>query len=97
MFQKFSKNQFKQTISNLKHQVTRGYHHVKHVAHNIDYGVSVAKNVYHTLEPIIKAHGGHHIHGHALKALSGYETLRNHALEANHHATNIGHKLSGLV
>jgi hypothetical protein len=97
MFHKFSKHNFKQTYSNLKHQIVHGYHHVKNIAHNIDYGVSVAKHIYEAFEPVLREHGQHHLHGNALKAISGYENLRNQALDANHHITTIGHKLSGLV
>ena len=44
MFHKFNAHQFKRTLNNLKHHAHRGYHHVKHIAGNIDYGVSVAKH-----------------------------------------------------
>ena len=54
MFHKFNKNQFKRTFSNLKNHAIHGYHHMKNIAHNIDYGVSVAKDVYRILEPVIK-------------------------------------------
>jgi hypothetical protein len=32
-----------------------------------------------------------------VKALSGYENLRNQALEVNHHVNTISNKLYGLV
>ena len=99
MFQKFNKHYFKHTLGNLKHHVQRGYHHLKQIGHNIDYGVHVAKDIYKILEPVIKEyHPGHHqLHNHAIKALSGYESLRNNVLDANHHATTVGSKLSGLI
>ena len=93
---KFNKQQFKRTISNLNHAV-RGYHHVKHIANHIDYGASVAKEVYRALEPIILQHGRHDLHGHAMRAISGYDNIKNQAIEANHHITHIGQRLSGLI
>jgi hypothetical protein len=58
----------------------------------------VAKNVYRVLEPVINQYAGNHnLHKHAIKAISGYENLRNQAMEVNNHVSNIGHKLSGLV
>ena len=67
-------------------------------AGHIDHGFSVAKEVYKVLEPVIKEYSGNnHIHGHAMKAISGYENLRNQAMEAHHHVSTVGHKLSGLV
>jgi hypothetical protein len=32
-----------------------------------------------------------------MKAISGYESIRNKVSEANNHVSNIGHKLGGLV
>ena len=98
MFHKYNKHSFRQTIMNLKQHVHHGYHHVKHLAHNIDHGFSIAKNVYRVLEPVINQYAGNNnLHKHAMKAISGYENLRNQAIEANSHATNLGHKLSGLI
>ena len=54
MFHKFSKMHFHKTIGNLKNHIGRGYHHVKNVAGHIDYGFSIAKQIYHVLEPVIK-------------------------------------------
>jgi hypothetical protein len=98
MFHKFNKHSFRKTMSNLKQHVHNGYHHVKHLAHNIDYGFSVAKDVYRVLEPVIREYAGNnHLHKHAMKAITGYENLRNQAMEANNHVTNIGSKLNGLI
>ena len=97
---KFNHHVFKRTINNLKHHVHRGYHHVKNIANNIDYGVGIAKDAYKILEPVIREYAGHHhgnINSHALKALSGCESLRINVLDANHHATTVGSKLSGLI
>jgi len=67
---------------------------MKNIAHNIDYGVSVAKDVYRILEPVIKEYAGHNhgLHGHAMKAMTGYENLRNQAMEAHNHVSNVGQK-----
>ena len=99
MFHKFSPHHFRHTMNNLKNHLNRGYHHVKHFAHNIDYGVSVAKDIYKVLEPVLREYNPHHghIHNHALKALSGYESLRNNVLDVNHHAVTVGSKISGLI
>ena len=98
MFHKFNKNVFKRTVSNLKHHIGKGYHHVKNIAGQIDHGVSVAKDIYKVVEPVIREYSGNnHLHHHAMKAISGYENLRNQTMEAHHHASTIGHKLSGLI
>ena len=98
MFHKFSKNQFKQTLRNLKSHALHGYHQAKNIAGHIDHGVSIAKEIYRVLEPAINTYAGNHgLHGHAMKALTGYENLRNQAMEINNHVTTIGNKLSGLI
>ena len=100
MFHKFSKMHFHRTIGNLKNHIGRGYHHVKNVAGHIDHGFSIAKQIYHVLEPVIKEYSGSHhnqFHGHAMKAISGYENLRNNVMDANHHAVTVGSKLGGLI
>jgi hypothetical protein len=99
MFHTFNKHHFKQTIGNLKHHLGRGYHHVKNIANNIDYGVSIEKEAYKILEPVIREYPNHHhnIHHHAMKAISGYESLRNNVLDANHHVATVGSKLGGLI
>ena len=99
MFSKFNHHHFRHTVNNLKHHIHRGYHHVKHIAHQIDYGVHVAKDIYKILEPVLKEYNPNHghIHHYAMKALSGYENLRNQALEVNNQIHHVGHKLSGLV
>jgi len=99
MFTKFNHHHFRHTINNLKHHINRGYHHVKNIAGHIDHGIHIAKDIYKVLEPVLREYNPHHghIHGHALKALSGYESLRNNVLDANHHAVTVGSKLGGLI
>ena len=98
MFHKFNKHVFQRTISNLKHTIGMRYQHAKHIAHQVDHGFSVAKEIYKVLEPVIREYSGNnHLHNHAMKAISVYENLRNQAMEANHHVSTVGNKLSGLV
>ena len=97
MFHKFNKHHFRATLKNIKHHIGNGYHHVKDIAHNVDYGVNVAKQVYKILEPVISDYAGTNHIGTAMKAISGYENLRNKAMEADHHIGVIGNKLSGLI
>ena len=99
MFHKFNKHHFRNTLNGLKHHIGRGYHHVKNIASHIDHGIHVEKDIYKILEPVIKEyHPGHQqLHHHAIKALSGYESLRNNVMDANHHVVTAGAKLGGLI
>ena len=96
---KFNQHQFRRTLNNLKSRALHGYSHVKHIAGQIDHGISIAKQVYGVLEPVLRQYNPNHgqIHQHAIKALSGYESLRNQALEVNNQVNQVGYKLSGLV
>ena len=98
MFEKFNRHVFQRTMQNVKSHIGSGYHKLKHIASNIDHGVHIAKQIYSVVEPVIRhATGGNPMHNTAMKAISGYESLRNKVAEADHHVSNIGHKLKGLV
>ena len=45
MFHKITKHNFRQTLRKLENHIQTGYHHVKQIGNNIDYGVSVAKHI----------------------------------------------------
>jgi hypothetical protein len=100
MFQKINHNVIQQSFNNLKKGIHNGYHHVKNIAGHIDNSIHVAKHIYRAIEPAIKEllpQQQRHIHEHAVKALNGYEQIRNKALDINAHASNVGHKLNGLI
>ena len=98
MFHKFSHQAFKQTLRNVKTHLGHGYNHLKNVAHHIDHGFQVAKQVYSVLEPTIRHFAGNNpVHGHAMKAISGYENIRNKVIEGNNHVAEVGHKLGNLI
>ena len=95
MFEKFSHHSFRRTIQNVKNHLGNGYNHLKNIAHHIDNGYQVAYSV---LEPHIRqAAGNNQIHGHAMKAINGYENIRNKVMDGNNRVEEIGHKLRGLV
>ena len=98
MFEKFNRNVFQRTMQSVKSHIGNGYQKLKHVASNIDHGVHIAKQVYSVVEPVIRhVTGSNTIHHNAMKAISGYESIRNKMTEANHHVSNIGHKLGGIL
>ena len=97
MFEKFNKHVFQRTMQNVKGHIGNGYHHLKKIAGNIEHGVHIAKQVYSVLEPVIRHAAGNNIHHNAMKAISGYESIRNKVAEADHHVSNIGHKLGGIL
>ncbi len=96
--EKFSNHIFHRTLRNIKSHIGNGYQHLKRIARNIDHGVNIAKQAYAIVEPVIRhVAGNENFHHHAMKALGGYENMRNQVAEANHHVANVGHRLGGLV
>ena len=96
--EKFNSHVFHGTLRNVKHHIGNGYQHLKRIAHTIDHGFNIAKQAYAIVEPVIRhVAGDNHIHHHAMKAIGGYENMRNQVAEANHHVANAGHRLGGLV
>jgi hypothetical protein len=96
--EKFSQHIFNRTLRNVKNHVGNGYQHLKRIAHTVHHGFTIAKQAYAIVEPVIRhIAGNNHIHQHAMKAIGGYENLRDKVVEANHHVVNAGHKLGGLV
>ena len=98
MLEKFNKHVLQRTLRNVKSHIGNGYNHLKRIAHTIDHGFNIAKQAYAIVEPVIRhVAGNSHIHHHAMKAIGGYENMRNQVVEANHHAVNVGGRLGGLV
>ena len=96
--EKFNTHVFHRTLRNVKHHIGNGYQHLKRIAHTIDHGFNIAKQAYAIVEPVIRhVAGNNHIHHHAMKAIGGYENMRNQVAEANHDVANAGHRLGGLV
>ena len=89
---------FQRTLRNVKSHIGNTYNHMKNIAHTVNHGFNIAKQAYAIVEPVIRhIAGNNHLHHHAMKAIGGYENLRNQVVEANHHAVNVGHKLGGIV
>jgi hypothetical protein len=98
MFEKFSHHSFRRTLQNVKTHLGNGYNHLKKIANHIDNGFQVAKHVYSVLEPHLRhVAGNNNLHGHAMKAIHGYENIRNKVMDGNQRVEEIGHKLRGLV
>ena len=96
--EKFNKNILHRTLKNVKSHIGNGYNHLKHIAHSIDHGFKIAKQAYSIVEPIIRQYAGNNnMHTNVMKTISGYESLRNKVVEANHQVEHSGHKLSGLI
>ncbi len=102
--QKLNRQNLTRMLNNARHGLYRGYHHTKNILGNIDHGVSVAKQLYATFEPLIKVVAGNHHHrelnNQVMHGLSQYESIRNTVIDADHHVGKFaiaGKKAQGLL
>ena len=102
--QKLNRQNLTRMLNNARHGLSRGYHHTKTILGNIDQGVSVAKQLYATFEPLIKVVAGnnHHraLNTQVMHGLSQYESIRNSVIDADHHVGKLavaGKKAQGLL
>jgi hypothetical protein len=73
---------------------------VKNLSNTIHDGVSTAAHIYNAVAPTIKHYLPHHakeLHHTVSSLASGYNSLRDKAMEAHSHINTIGGKLGGLV
>ena len=100
MFQKFTKQNFMNTMNKTKSFMGNAYHHTKSFLGHVDNGMRVAKKVYSILEPSIAHFAGEsrhrNINHNVMKAVTGYDDIRhkiiNHHDTIENHARGIGEK-----
>ena len=102
--QKLNRQNLTRMLNNARHGLSRGYHHTKNILGNIDQGVTVAKQLYATFEPLIAAVAGSHHHqalnNNVVHGLSQYEHIRNKVVDVDHHVGKFavaGQKAQGLL
>jgi hypothetical protein len=82
---------------NVKNHATQGYHKTKDFLNKVDHGVSIAKRVYSQIAPILDKFVGGHGNQHVMKALGGYESLRNRVMDGHEKVVNnVNQAMSGL-
>jgi metal-dependent HD superfamily phosphatase/phosphodiesterase len=82
-------------LGNLKHHIGQTYHRTKHFLGQVDYGIHVAKKVYGVLAPVLDQYGGGNANKHIMKAIGGYEHLRNKVMDTHETTANNVHQVVG--
>ena len=85
---KISKHSVARAFGNLKNHIGRTYHKTKEFLGQVDSGIQVAKRVYGVLAPALEQHGGGQANKHIMKAIGGYEHLRNKVMDTHETAVN---------
>ena len=64
----------------------------------VDHGYQAAKQIYHAVAPLVDKYANNHsnqIHHHANRFISGYENIRNKAIEGDNEFQEIKRKIRG--
>lgn len=83
MFGKLTKKHLVHGFHQAKNFVGHAYHKTKQFLGDVDHGVKTLKHIYGAVAPVLDSYGGSGIHKHVMKAVSGYDTIKNQVLE--HH------------
>ncbi len=86
--QKITREGVMRAFGNAKKFLGHTYHQTKNVLGHLDHGVAVAKKVYSVLQPVIESLGGNGSHKHVMKALGGYENIRDKVIDTHENAMN---------
>jgi hypothetical protein len=76
MFQKFTKQGFKNTMNKTKVHLGKAYHHTKTFLGNVDHNVQQAKAAYAILHPTVSHYAGNEVHNNITRGFNGYEDIR---------------------
>ena len=68
-------------FGNLKHHVGQPYHITKHFLGQVDHGAQVANTIYGAVAPVLEHYGGGAANKHIIRAIGGYEHLRNKVMD----------------
>ena len=92
---KFTHRNFTRGLQHLKGHITSGYQHTKNFLGNVDNAYRTAKKVYSIVAPHLEHFGGGNINKHVVKAIGGYENVRNKVKDAHDTVAHHVGKVSG--
>ena len=81
-------------VGKLKHRIGHAYHTTKNFLGQVDSGIQTAKKVYGVVAPVLDKYGGKDTNKHVMKAIGGYESLRNKVMDTH---DTIGNNVSQVV
>ena len=89
MFGKVTKQQVHHHFNRAKDFLGKAYHHTRNFLGDIDDGVRTFKNIYSAVAPVLDSYGlNAGKNSHIMKALSGYDTIRNNVVEKHERVVN---------
>ena len=82
---KITRQHLANSFNRAKNFIGTAYNNTKNVLSNVDNGARLFKHIYGAAQPIIDQYVGHNnnLNKNIIKALSGYDNIRNQAMEAH--------------
>ena len=88
MFGKVTKQSLQHHFNRAKEFLGNAYHHTKRFVGDIDHGVRTFKDVLGAVAPVLESYGVNPANQHVMKALSGYDNVRNQVMEGHERVMN---------
>jgi hypothetical protein len=83
MFGKISRRDVAHHLNRAKNFLGSAYHQTRNFLGDVDHGVRTFKQIYGALAPVLESYGVNPANKHVMKALNGYDNIRNNVME-NH-------------
>ena len=93
MFGKITKRDVYHHFSKAKECLGNAYNHTKNFLGDVDQGVRTFKEIYGAVAPVLESYGIKPDNKHVIKALSGYDNIRNSVMENHDRVINDIHKV----
>ncbi len=94
---KFTHQAFANSFRNMKNNALAGYHTTKRWFNQVNNTYTHAKKLYSLAAPVIENMGGSNVNKNVIKAMGGYEQLRNKVMDAHDTAITNVSQVAGVL
>ena len=88
MFGKISRRDVAHHFHRAKNFLGNAYRHTRNFLGDVDHGVRTFKHIYGAIAPVLESYGVNPANKHVMKALTGYDNIRNNVLEHHDRVVN---------
>ena len=98
MFGKITRRDVAHHFNKAKTFLGNAYHHTRNFLGDVDNGVRTLKHIYGAVAPVLESYGVNPANKHVMKALNGYDTIRNNVMEHHDRVINdVNNERNNLV
>ena len=88
MFGKMSRRDVAHHFNRAKNFLGNAYHQTRNFLGDVDHGVRTFKQIYGASAPVLESYGVNPANKHVMKALNGYDSIRNNVMEHHDRVVN---------